>query len=349
MAVGKAPTFLMMVSGMQYAQSTPLVGRSRTDGAMITEFPINKLSQVIAQQLSTHFHRDLGFGKLSVIDPKKTVLDNPVKLLASSTRGRPLAVVICANPQAPTLVERGHQRILAARELLPSELAANVLAPVAAGHFDGLSYVVLPYCRQLSGSRLAWRIQRAKLRPHVLTWLRGVVRTTGRNSTAQQVRTLVDKPLEFMAWCEDLGVGTRQAAKNALRRLRAGVWKPSLTLAHNDLWRGNILLPDLHNPLLEGGNPQPRFYIIDWSGASRQGQTIYDLIRVGRSFCMPQRIVRAELLEYCKILDCELVDCMSCLLVGLGAIGLNLEHFPFGRFIQLSESCFADMALLIDH
>ena len=50
--------------------------------------------------------------------------------------------------------------------------------------------------------------------------------------------------------------------------------------------------------------------------------------------------VRSEISIHCRILGCRLVDAVSYTAAALGVMGMNLEHFPESRYLQMCEHVF---------
>ena len=57
----------------------------------------------------------------------------------------------------------------------------------------------------------------------------------------------------------------------------------------------------------------------------------------------PARL-RSELEIHCQILGCDIVDAPSYTAAALGALGLNLEHFPEDRYVQLCVDVFRTLS-----
>jgi len=308
-------------------------------------FPLEELMVVAQLAVADRIRLAAESLEVTLLGLPKGVVDNPLKLLVSTSKGQPLAVLLCSNPSAPGQISRAASRIAEARRLLPTGLAAQILEPVAQGATEGLSWMLLPYCRTLSQRGLAWRLRRAQLRRPVLVWLLGVAATTCRPVEDDRFDTDVLRPLERLSTCDGIDACVRRHARAAMERLHSRMWRPRIGLVHNDLWRDNILLPRSDNPLLP--TPQAAFYVIDWAGASLGGQPIYDLVRFSHSWQLSDRALRRRLVKYCDVLECSLADCMSALLVALGTILLNLEHFPLERFVVLAHKCHGTFARVL--
>jgi aminoglycoside phosphotransferase (APT) family kinase protein len=108
-------------------------------------------------------------------------------------------------------------------------------------------------------------------------------------------------------------------------------------LAHNDLWRGNVLLdPALPWPAAARAG---RFAIIDWAGAETSGYPLYDLIRLAQSVALRGKALADELSLHCRIVGGTLDDARPYLAAALGNLGLHLGQVPETRFVELANRC----------
>jgi hypothetical protein len=118
-----------------------------------------------------------------------------------------------------------------------------------------------------------------------------------------------------------------------------------LSLEHNDLWLGNFLLPA--NRAARKSNPYG-FFVVDWAGAVMRGHPLLDLFRFGLSAGMPARALANEVSVQCHILECQPHDIAPYLIAGLGAIAMNLEHFPEHRYLEMANSVLERMYVVLD-
>ncbi|MGE5609504.1 MAG: hypothetical protein ACM359_09635 [Bacillota bacterium] len=276
-------------------------------------------------------------GEMSLLCERKPVADDSLKVLIRNKAGLPTAVLLCSSPVQPELVGIGIERASQARCLLGTDWGRVILEPLLAGRIDGCSYGVFPYCQPLSKRWLGWIVQRSRLWPGLRNWLRGVIRMTASEPTEEQRNRDFLLPLEQLAGDSRMNDRIRSEAKVAIRRLAIGQWKPQYVLAHNDLWRDNILLMPGHNRL--AWYSVGDFAIIDWPGADLKGHAFYDLIRLARSFGLPKWLLRRELDVHCRLLNCHTEDARGYLLAGLGYLGMHLECFPADRYVQCVSSC----------
>jgi hypothetical protein len=241
------------------------------------------------------------------------------------------AILICSSPLAPDTVERAVAAAARAKAILPTQTGKAILDPLASGFVEGLSYAVYPWCLPLSNHRLVWPLQRRRLRPRLLRWLLEVLLATLRDPSASEMEESFLAPLQHLARSADLGDIIRKAAEHAAHRLQQGQWQPKHVLAHNDLWKGNIL------------RRQPKsldqFVVIDWTDACEMGQAIYDLVRLAESLKLDRATLANEVREHCRLLACEPLDARGYLLAGLGKIAMRAGCFSRQRFLRLASDC----------
>ncbi|MCP4007852.1 MAG: phosphotransferase, partial [bacterium] len=223
--------------------------------------------------LATAFPNAGTVDEITRLCPAKDIADDTLKLLVRDSSGRSLAVVICSSSAVPGQVAKAMQRARDARSALGTELGRHVLEPLFEGEFQGLSYAVLPHCDALSNSRIGWHLQRRRLRPTLLGWLRA----TASETLAQPDETLVQRdfvePLRRLGRLDGWPGALRETALNAAARAAEEHWSPRYVLIHNDFWRGNVLLDSTRS------GPWPeRFVVIDWGGSRVRGHAIFDLI-----------------------------------------------------------------------
>ncbi|MBJ22502.1 MAG: hypothetical protein CL933_24085 [Deltaproteobacteria bacterium] len=278
--------------------------------------------------------------RVEYLIPRKDVADDPVKLLVSDARAGKRAVVLISSPVEPDLVGSGMRIAAAAKERLGPRLGSVILEPLGQGTLDGLSYTILPFRNPLAEGRLMRRFWRLRLRGRVLDWLAEVASTTAADASAEDASNAFEASLRHLATLETMGSAMRDAAQEALDRLRAGEWKPQFILMHGDLWDGNLLLPS-RSPATDE-SPAP-FVLIDWPGATLRGYPLFDLLRITRSMRISESALRREVSRHCQILRIEAVGARGHLLACLGHIGSNLGFFPVDMYTEMSRNCFADL------
>ena len=254
------------------------------------------------------------------------------KYRALDHMGRPFAIVLCSPPESKqTVAVDLERRMLARREL--GSLSTVVLEPLKYGMAGDLSYAVYPICRRLFESRIASAVERVSGQARGGRLAPVATQKTVDWPTDQERANLFVAPLGHLTVDGRLPEDVRHAALVALRRLEQGSWRPRVCLMHGDLWKGNVLLsPRSRNPR--------HFLLIDWAGSLLRGHAIFDLVRLAISMRLKGRRFERELLAHCQILGCDIVDTFSYLLSALGYFQMNMDSFPFERFMSLMLDSF---------
>jgi hypothetical protein len=281
--------------------------------------------------------RGRGRWKVSLLPGAPLVADSAAKVVIRDGGGKPAAILLCSSSLAPDQVSRALAMAARARQLLGSGAGKAILDPLVRGQVEGLSYAVFPWCWPLSSHRLGWPLQRRRLRPRLLDWLRQKLRVTMCDPAPAEVEASFLAPLGHIARSTDLAAEVRAAAEFAARRLHDGLWRPRLILVHNDLWKGNILLRRPESFL--GWRRKPPFVVIDWAGAREKGPPFYDLVRLADSLRLARGALARQVRWYCAALGCERVDAKGYLLAGLGELGMFPGHFPRARYVGLVHRC----------
>jgi hypothetical protein len=262
------------------------------------------------------------------------VADASTKVLIADAGGKPEAVLLVANPATPVTVRCGVERAREVADRLGPRIGSVVLHPLLSGDFEGRSYAVLPWGRAPANNLWRWRAQKLWLVPRLLGWLRDVTRTTMRELGADQRVARVCEPLERLVADTRFPDDMRQDAETALARASSGQWSPLLVLAHDDLWKGNILLPRDRS---SRRTTAYGFHLIDWAGAQMAGFAFWDLATLGASLSFPARWARREILFHADLVDCEPRDALSYLLAGVADLGGRLEHMPVDSYVENSK------------
>jgi hypothetical protein len=223
------------------------------------------------------------------------------------------------------------------KDLLGPDLGGVIVDPLLDLYMDGRTFALFPYCPPLSDRRLVWPIQRRFVRSHVLTWLRRVTQATQRPVSESQRREAFIDPLNAIADDDRFSRQMRQGVEKAAERLQAGEFQPRFVIAHNDLWKGNILLPPSAR---DAQSRRHRFVVVDWPAARTDGYAFYDLLRLADSLRISRRRLTGELRAHCRVLECSIRDATAYLLAGLAVLGENLGYFDPHRYVAMSEQCF---------
>jgi hypothetical protein len=271
---------------------------------------------------------------VDLLPQKEAIADDPRKVLVETLSGEPQAVLIVAPPSAPEIAMRGAKRAREAARMLGPGLGSVVLQPVASGWLAGLSYAVVPWQRRLTDSRWLWRLQRVWITRLVLRWLTRVVEVTASELPEERFFDQVRPLLEALASDQRFADRVRRDVEFALARLSQGSWRPKTVLVHNDLWKGNILLPSESDT--RRSSPFG-FYLIDWAGAALPGFPFWDFARVSMSLRVPNPWARYVALRHCKILGCEPADAVSSLLLAIADLGAKLDCMPVENYLQTAD------------
>lgn len=311
---------------------------------------LDDLCRTLAPRLKSELRDSTGFSAITPLVKKVgersdlAVADGVSKLLVRGTDHTPAAVVLVSSPKAPGLVARGMQRAREAKLLLGPKLGAAILTPLAEGEVEGLTFAALPHCRPLTTARILWTLQRRRIRPLILDWLREATAATMQTPSAAKIYKGFISPLQRFAGDADIPRPLRDAADGALSRIESGRWSPRHILMHNDLWQGNILIDDRN---VTGRASEPwakRFVIIDWPGAAIEGYGLHDLLRFARAVALNTAALRQEILAHCRILECEPIDASSNLVAAFAYLADHLEHFPKPAFIRTAMACWESLA-----
>lgn len=263
----------------------------------------------------------------------ETTADATAKYAVEDGRGRVCGFVLVSSADGPDIVQRAVASLDAARQALGPDAGSAVIEPWHHGVLGGRSFALFPYLRPISEARVIGRCQILLLRGRVLRWLRDVARLTSRSPAASAIGSAFTDPLTHLAADAAFPADIRGHAAAAIDRLHRGLWRPRHVLAHNDLWKGNILRTSRRGPRGRG------FVVIDWASSRVDGYAIYDLVRVAQSLGLSRRRLRRELSAHCALLDCDMRDAWGHLLAALGHLGRNLEHFPRPRYLAMAVDC----------
>jgi serine O-acetyltransferase len=298
---------------------------------------IKALSALLADNL-TKLEEDIGCRViLEPLGKLKSGADNTTMALVRTTTGHPKAVISCSRPAAPDLIRRGIEAAEAIRSLIGERLGTAIIKEITSGYVDGRSFVILPWCQELSSWKSRCLLQRWRLRRPLLDWLReataAAAAAQGHSDTTGQTFNAM---LQHLARQNFVDSEIRGAVKKAITRIDSGQWRPLHSFDHNDFWMGNVLLTARSGHTSRHLHP---FVVIDWAGANPQGFGLYDLIRLARALKLSPAALRRELLAHCKALQCDPTDARGHLLATFGRLHQHLEYFPEERFVETFRAC----------
>jgi len=293
------------------------------------------LTPQIEQELDEVLSKLGGIGSVAPIGEVHDVPDAVRHELISNLDGDPIAVVHVSAPGDDDLVRRGIDRSIEVRSVLGEDLGSVVIEPLYAAEFNGMTVAAFPYSHSYSDLTLLWPIQRIKLQPQVLKWLREVTSTTATEPTSTELATEYESPLLSLIEDTRFSDSSRRVADQALKRLHAERWHPRFVVSHNDFWKHNIL----RRPAGHGSDGRYDFTVIDWPTARVKGHPIYDLVRLVRSYRVKGSATAHELADHCHTVGCQPLDAMGYLAASIGWLGQHLENFSPDHYVRSSEDC----------
>jgi len=304
----------------------------------VAQARLDDVREAFAEPLSAALGAS-GVGALRLLSAPKSVADDTTKVLAEDGAGRPTAVLLISSALSPDLVARGQDRARQAREALGETLGDAVLIPVAEGTHDGCSWALLPFRRPLAEGRFAWWWERRSLAPAVTDWLEAAAAKTRREPLDSEISAGFEEPLVRALSFPDMAAPVRDGARGGLEALESGSWRPNWVLAHNDLWKGNVLRSE--------GEHSP-FVLIDWPASAVRGHAFFDLVRCARSFGLGRAPFARALRRQATLLGCRPSDARFHLAAAVGHIGLILEHMPPELYLRMASSAFETLAPVVE-
>lgn len=286
-----------------------------------------------------------GFGGLRALCPAGPFRDSVTTLVVHDPQGRPNGVVQCSASRAAgaaDLVRREVERAQAASVTLGPRLGEVLVAPLLVVDDGERTYAGYPLCRALPDSRVRWVLVRACLRGALFDWLYEVARSTRREPAPDELGRDFTAPLQAVAGDARLPAALRAGADEALARLASGRWRPAYTLAHGDLWRGNVLRWPARTWWRERP-PRAPFALIDWRGSRARGHAVVDLLRLGESLRASVDGLRRELARHCWALGCAPRDARGYLLAAIGAAGADLGCIAPRRWALGAEALWGQL------
>ena len=261
-------------------------------------------------------------------------IDVTYKGVITDKNGSPAAFILCANPIGKTLVKENVEKARAAKALLGAPHNQAIDLPFLNGDVQGISWAIYDLNTPLTHNKWAWQLQKRLLTPVVGQWLSDVVNQTQKTIPDKDRSQTITSPLESICHENAFPREMIKSAEEAIINLESGAWHPCTTLAHNDLWRGNILLPPNAHIFTR------HFRVIDWAGADISGIPFFDLFKFIQSFTVPRAYGKKLIQNHCDILECRPMDAIGYLLTALGALGQNLNQFPHHAYVNLSKGLY---------
>jgi len=260
--------------------------------------------------------------------------DMTYKGVIKNESGAAVAFIICANPIGKTLVKENVEKARAVKALLGPPHNQAIDLPFLNGDVQGISWAIYDLNTPLTDNRWAWQLQKRLLTPVVGQWIADVVKQTQKTIPNKDRSKTITSPLESVCHENAFSREMIKSAEEAIKNIESGAWHPRTTLAHNDLWRGNILLSSNAHIFTR------QIRVIDWAGADTSGIPFFDLFKFIQSFAVPRAYGKRLIQDHCDILECRPMDAIGYLLTALGVLGQNLNQFPHHAYVNLSKGLY---------
>ncbi len=298
---------------------------------------LEALKQTLSGEDEIH-RRRLAIDKM-ILDPGPMKnnyypIDVTYKGVIKNESGTSAAFILCANPIGKTLVKDNVEKAQASKSLLQASHNQVIDLPFLNGDVQGISWAIYDLNTPLTQNRWIWQLQKRLLTPVVGQWLADVMNQTQKTIPDKDQSTTITSPLESICREKAFPREMIKSAEEAIKNLESGAWHPCTTLAHNDLWRGNIMLPPNAHIFTR------HIRIIDWAGADTSGIPFFDLFKFLQSFTVPRAYGKKLIQDHCNILGCRPMDAVGYLLTSLGVLGQNLNQFPHHAYVNLSKGLY---------
>jgi hypothetical protein len=280
------------------------------------------ISEALLQDISTSLADTVT--AITPIPSGVSVADSTEKYILRTTRAD--FILIISNEVSPLLVKRGTDRQREARAHLFGLAAEPVELPVHEGFTAEKSYAVWLRRQPLSSNRVRSKIERMLIAPRIYRWLREIASQAKPLSETSRFVANLERLQEVAGVPQPIKI----AADKASKAFRAGDIPAVQVVQHGDLWTGNILKA----PSKTG------FIIIDWAGARIDGAPYFDLVNFSLSIGASRSKLRREIAEHSRLLGGDPRHALAYVLSGLGALHIDLEHFPESCFLEMCERNF---------
>ena len=283
--------------------------------------------------------------QMQLFRPISEIADNPIKLAVRDGRGQCLGILQWSPPAAVQAVANSVRLAEAARRRLGEDLGSVVLAATLEGEFQSRSFALYPWMGVLSDRRIVSRLHNWRYAVPLLKWLREVCATTFSPLSESEYASRVVAPLDQLSGEAGLVPAARDAVMEARTAVQSGGFRPCVGPVHNDLWRGNVLLPQAESSPRSVRWP---FFLIDWGASTLAGFPVWDLLRILRSLRVPHRVAARVLRQHCEGLEMSLEEGRHSLMLALADLGLYRNEFPLDLYLSSVESYHAYFAELAD-
>ncbi|MEE3325862.1 MAG: hypothetical protein VX252_00835, partial [Myxococcota bacterium] len=218
--------------------------------------------------------------QMQLFRPISEIADNPIKLAIRDRGGQCLGILQWSPPAAVQAVANAVRLAEAARRRLGDDLGSVVLAATLEGEFQSRTFALYPWMGVLSDRRILSRLHNWRYAGSIFNWLSEVCGSSFSPLPEADYPTRVVSSLEQLAGESGLVSSTRDSVVASLGAVESGAFQPRVGPVHNDLWRGNVLLPQ------GGSGPRSErwpFFLIDWGASTLAGFPLWDLLRILRS------------------------------------------------------------------
>ncbi|MDG1142473.1 MAG: hypothetical protein P8N24_04525, partial [Hellea sp.] len=293
---------------------------------------------LISDDLISVLSRLGGFSHIDMLDNGKTIADATTKALIYNKNNEKVAFLLCGYSKYGDISRRNLMNNEEFKANLNGKSGGVLLEPILCGEAKGLEYSVWPYCNQL-GEGLGYikqKVQLVQIKPLVLKWLRDMNRESLVLADQGEIEDNFIFPLQQLLERRNISLNVKEEISWHIGCLENNRWKPYFALAHNDFWKGNVLI---NKNNIDNG--YEGLTIIDWAGGNYRGFSVYDLVRISMSLRVSSFVFNRELSAYCEIFSCDRRTLMGYLLASLAHLSNNLGEFPEERFIKLFHECYS--------
>ena len=313
--------------------------RGNNDGFMI-DYPEYIID--VVESAATRAGKEYDLKSLRWLNPTETttaVPDHTYVMQIDGVRSADDAVLIISNENYPNVVAAAAAQIGAIDERLSPETRKRILKPLLVDQYGKQSFALYPVLEPFATNKLIGKLQKQLLQDDICRWLANLAKETKKAcNEAEERNARFSKPFQFLTEQEALPSDVKTASGAFGKSAEMGTHEIFNVVQHGDFWLGNIMLD--RGTLPYTGILSRNFHVIDWGGSNLDGYPFGDLVR----FIMSTRrhsFAPADLIEaYAEISDVPANDIAFYCLAEMGALGLNLDNFPYDRYIKLVTSTF---------
>ena len=249
------------------------------------------------------------------------------------------AVLIISNENYPNVVADAAAQIGAIDERLTPETRKRILKPLLVDQYGKQSFALYPVLEPFAANRIIGKLQKQLLQNDICGWLANVAKETKKAcNEAEERNARFSEPFQFLTAQDALPSDLKTASEAFGKSVEESGHEIFNVVQHGDFWLGNIMLD--RGTLPYAGILSRNFHVIDWGGSNLDGYPFGDLVR----FVMSTRrhsFAPGEILEaYADIAGLPTNSIAFYCLAEMGALGMNLDNFPYDRYVKLTTSTF---------